>query len=210
MSNSISLSKKANKKQAIMDAAFTLFVHDGFSNVKVIDIADKAGIGKGTFYEYFKSKNDIFLEFLEYMKEEFRNLGKYIDELPTFKAKLMQLITFEFDFLKKYGPHAAEIKQSTISIKMQTSSKLMDSISELLFIEYNNIANIVKFGIETGDVKDCDISTAVYYIATTIASFTFISTLQSPCSFYKHIETDYIRRYTTDEIYELVMNGLHS
>ena len=84
----------------------------GYAKVKVIDIAEQAGIGKGTVYEYFKSKDDILMELVStYVKTEFLKLGERVSALPTFRDRLLTLIKFEFDFLKRYGPHAPEIKQ---------------------------------------------------------------------------------------------------
>lgn len=44
----------------ILDAALGLFVDKGFSATKIEDIAEGAGVSKGTVYLYFKSKEDIF------------------------------------------------------------------------------------------------------------------------------------------------------
>ncbi|MDR0562032.1 MAG: TetR/AcrR family transcriptional regulator, partial [Spirochaetaceae bacterium] len=43
----------------ILDAAETLFSEKGYENATVNDILDKVGIGKGTFYHYFKSKEEV-------------------------------------------------------------------------------------------------------------------------------------------------------
>ncbi|AWB44136.1 TetR family transcriptional regulator [Paenibacillus sp. CAA11] len=49
-----------DKHQAILDAAYTLFGSQGFYETKISQIADKAGIAKGTVYLYFKSKEQLF------------------------------------------------------------------------------------------------------------------------------------------------------
>lgn len=53
--------KKA-KKLDIVHAALKEFARKGVANTKMADIARAAGIGKGTIYEYFKDKNEIFVE----------------------------------------------------------------------------------------------------------------------------------------------------
>lgn len=50
---------KLKKRTSLMDAAFTLFTEEGFQNTTISQIANKAGIGKGTFYFYFEDKYDI-------------------------------------------------------------------------------------------------------------------------------------------------------
>jgi len=51
--------KKA-KKAEILKAAMGVFAQNGVAKTKIADIAKAAGIGKGTIYEYFRSKEDIF------------------------------------------------------------------------------------------------------------------------------------------------------
>lgn len=51
--------KKQGKEHALLDAAFELFTAKGISKTSINDISDKAGVGKGTFYLYFKDKYDI-------------------------------------------------------------------------------------------------------------------------------------------------------
>jgi AcrR family transcriptional regulator len=51
--------KKQLKKKALLDTAFKLFTNKGIHKTSISDIADNAGVAKGTFYLYFKDKYDI-------------------------------------------------------------------------------------------------------------------------------------------------------
>lgn len=53
---------KEQKKIEIISAAMKVFAQNGVAKSKMIDIAREAKIGKGTIYEYFRSKDEIFLE----------------------------------------------------------------------------------------------------------------------------------------------------
>ena len=48
------------REKNILEAARQVFGDHGFYQTKIQDIADEAGIGKGTVYEYFESKQDLF------------------------------------------------------------------------------------------------------------------------------------------------------
>lgn len=52
------------KNELILEAAFEVFSNKGFHGAKVEEIADRAGVGKGTIYEYFKNKVHLFQEML--------------------------------------------------------------------------------------------------------------------------------------------------
>ncbi len=57
--------KKKETRQAIMQAAITLFSEKGFEKTSIEELARAAGIGKGTIYGYFQTKSDILHAFCE-------------------------------------------------------------------------------------------------------------------------------------------------
>jgi len=57
--------KKKETRQAIMQAAVTLFSEKGFEKTSIEELAKAAGIGKGTIYGYFQTKSDILHAFCE-------------------------------------------------------------------------------------------------------------------------------------------------
>lgn len=50
---------KKEKKTRILEASIRVFAKKGLSKTKMEDIAEAASIGKGTIYEYFRSKDEI-------------------------------------------------------------------------------------------------------------------------------------------------------
>ncbi|MCW8887549.1 MAG: TetR/AcrR family transcriptional regulator [Gammaproteobacteria bacterium] len=52
--------RKESRPGEIIEAAFDLFTEKGFSATKMDEIAHRAGISKGSLYNYFKSKEAIF------------------------------------------------------------------------------------------------------------------------------------------------------
>lgn len=50
---------KLQKKNALLQSSFDLFVSNGFGKTTISDIVKKAGLAKGTFYLYFKDKYDL-------------------------------------------------------------------------------------------------------------------------------------------------------
>ena len=51
--------KKKQKKDTLFSAAFELFTSQGLNKTTISEIAEKAGVAKGTFYLYFKDKYDL-------------------------------------------------------------------------------------------------------------------------------------------------------
>ena len=51
--------KKEKKRQALLDSAYELFTTIGYQDTTILQIAVKAGVAKGSFYNYFDDKEAI-------------------------------------------------------------------------------------------------------------------------------------------------------
>src|SRR5699024_9269197 len=58
------------RKRQVIIKAQQLFMEKGFAATSVQDILDKADISKGTFYNYFTSKNECLMAILDYGRDE--------------------------------------------------------------------------------------------------------------------------------------------
>ena len=55
----------AKKRDSILDAAMKLLQEKGYTKTTMSDVAREAGIGRGTVYWHFDSKDDLFFELME-------------------------------------------------------------------------------------------------------------------------------------------------
>jgi AcrR family transcriptional regulator len=53
------------RKEELLQAASAVISEKGYRNASISDIIERAGVARGTFYHYFDSKKDIFLELIE-------------------------------------------------------------------------------------------------------------------------------------------------
>lgn len=69
---------KKEKREQINRAAIRLFARKGFARTTISDIAEAAGTGKGTIYEYFETKDEIiqdsFKFFIKEMEFDFEHI----------------------------------------------------------------------------------------------------------------------------------------
>jgi len=56
--------KRAERRQAILDAALKEFTAEGFTAARLDDVARRAGIAKGTIYLYFRDKEALFQDLI--------------------------------------------------------------------------------------------------------------------------------------------------
>ena len=74
--------KKAERKQELLQIAYELFLSKGYESVSVDEIIAKAGIAKGTYYYYFKSKEETLEEVIDMMIAGEEAKAKAILEMP--------------------------------------------------------------------------------------------------------------------------------
>jgi AcrR family transcriptional regulator len=58
-------------KEHILNVSFSLFLQKNFKEVTMQEIVEKTGMSKGAFYHYFESKEQLFLEVVDYFVSAF-------------------------------------------------------------------------------------------------------------------------------------------
>jgi AcrR family transcriptional regulator len=65
----VAADERSDTCQKLIDAAVDLFLTVGYGNLRVLDITNHAGVGKGTFYLYFQSKRDLLLAYFRHIMD---------------------------------------------------------------------------------------------------------------------------------------------
>lgn len=89
------------KRAEILHAAMKVFAAQGIHNFRMIDIAVEAGVGKGTLYEYFPSKDDLIISCFHQFFEDYQAHAEQVQTRPDDPAdKIRQFIKLSFDFFR--------------------------------------------------------------------------------------------------------------
>jgi AcrR family transcriptional regulator len=94
------LSKKgARTRQRLLDAAEQVFADLGYHEASIVKITEAAGVGQGTFYLYFASKQAIFDELVRHLSRRIRHTMSEAAEAgeTRFDSELLGFRAF-FDF----------------------------------------------------------------------------------------------------------------
>ena len=99
---------KKKKAAAISDAALKAFREHGYNKTRMKDIAQMAGMGKGTLYEYFKDKADILrFAFDQYFSVFSEGILKAMKEKTKPSEKILSLIDFALQHAAEWENHCA-------------------------------------------------------------------------------------------------------
>jgi len=88
------IANRPARTSAILQAAAQVFAAQGYQAATIDEIAERAGIGKGTVYEYFRSKQDLFFAVFDDYIASMEAVAQETAEAPsaTAAARLQQSI----------------------------------------------------------------------------------------------------------------------
>ena len=145
-----------NKHELIINAAIKVFARDGLEKGKIADIAKEAGIGKGTVYEYFRSKKDIFKVIEQSMFSEIATEFKSIKSSPLSpKEKILHIMNWSLNMSMEMGDTMLIITELWAQASRghyhgTTSSQLVDFYEEYKI----EIEHILEEGIDAGEFRN--------------------------------------------------------
>ena len=97
-----------NTRDAILDATDRLLARFGYKKMTIDDLAHEVGIGKGSVYLHFSSKEEIALShidrIIERLKKNLANIAsKPIPSEERLKLMLVERVLFRFDSVQHYS-----------------------------------------------------------------------------------------------------------
>jgi|TARA_Y100000294_G_scaffold3180_1_gene3385 TetR/AcrR family fatty acid metabolism transcriptional regulator len=145
-----------NKRELIINAAIKVFARDGLEKGKIADIATEAGIGKGTVYEYFRRKEDIFQAIEHYVFTDFNLIFDQLNSSSlTPPQKLTTLMENALDMFMEMG----DVLLILMELWAQAGRGHVHGSAPSLFVEYYesyrmSVENILEDGIQSGVFRD--------------------------------------------------------
>ena len=128
-------------RKKLLDVGVSMFLDQGYHGTGIQEVVDKAGIPKGSFYNYFKSKEDFGSKTIIYFAEQFNEFLNVIAK-DSEKDAYSAINRFFNDFIDTYekknckdgcliGNFAAEISD-TSELNRVTMSKCMNEWRDIL------------------------------------------------------------------------------
>jgi TetR/AcrR family transcriptional regulator, fatty acid metabolism regulator protein len=133
------VSKKAIKRESIIQAATEVFGKKGFQAASIVEIAQRAGVAEGSIYQYFKNKEDLFFSIPIEKTKEFRTeLELHLEGISGAFNKIRKFVWYFLRFFKvnpEYGRILMlEMRVSKGFVKTDTYDFLKQSVGQVLEI----------------------------------------------------------------------------
>ena len=183
------------RPQQILDAALEIFGEQGLAAARLDDIANRAGIAKGTIYLYFPTKEELFKAVVR------REVVTRIEAAERFQRDHAELPSDQLlrRFLANYW-NSIQQKTSTamFRIVMSEIQKFPDLSEfygrEVIARAWSVVASMIQRGIDRGDFRPVD---ANLVTRVCVASFLMHAIWMSPDSpthpMLKHLKRDELR-----------------
>ena len=150
---------KPEKQKQIINAAIKEFVRNGFEKVSTNEIVKRANISKGSLFNYFNSKKDLYLYLIGYSSKAIVNLNEEIDLSETDLFKRIERVALQKFYVQQKYPQAFEFLAST---KQEESVEVKDIIKQRLNPIYNQAINKLYKDIDYSKFREgVDIEKAI-------------------------------------------------
>ncbi|MBW2499202.1 MAG: TetR/AcrR family transcriptional regulator [Deltaproteobacteria bacterium] len=150
--------KKAESRRRILESARDVFFRDGFMRANLDEIAEKAGVAKGTLYRYFESKADLYVAVLA------RNSESFSDQMEAAAAdgdsaveRLRSIARFYFQHWLDHPDHFqifwAIDNESVIG---ELPREVIEQVASVWEFSLEIVNRVLEEGVATGELVEHD------------------------------------------------------
>jgi AcrR family transcriptional regulator len=164
--------EQENRRHEIFHKVVNVFVKKGFQETSMREIAESAGIGKSTLYDYFRTKDDILLYFFEDQLNDLTEAAQRI-ALQNVSAdeRLRQVMKFHLEFLQANKSLFMKLSLEAQRLKLESQKE----IQKRRHTYQDLIRGLIEEGIREGAFRSIDPLLASRMLINTMAPVVFTS-----------------------------------
>lgn len=146
---------KENIKNKILETGAQIIHLNGFHNTGIQEILDASGVPKGSFYHYFKSKEDFGLQLIDFFTDYFVSLCKGILDCNSKSPlqKINEILSWFIFFFKTkeyaYGCPIGNLSQEMGDLSPSFQHKLKRAMDCMVDV----YAGLIQDAQKSGDVS---------------------------------------------------------
>ena len=165
MSDSLTSSRRRLKEarpQQLLDAALELFVEKGFAATRAEEVAQRAGVAKGTLYLYYPSKEELLKAVIrEHLSSR---IAAGAAEAEKHRGPVADLLREVFTrwWLEVFDSPTSGVFKLIITEVRNFPDIAEFYVAEVIKPGEDLIARIVQRGIDNGEFESLDVSSVVH------------------------------------------------
>lgn len=120
---------KATKKKQIINVSIQEFVKNGFDHASTNEIVKQAGISKGSLFNYFNSKKELYSYLIDHSVEVIENFYQEIDLTEADLFNRIEKIGYQKLSIQQESPHvfdflASVVQEESVDVKELITEKI--------------------------------------------------------------------------------------
>jgi len=150
--------KKAESRRRILEAAREVFFRDGFMGANLDEVAEKAGVAKGTLYRYFESKAELYVAVLAHNGAIFeRKIRATLDPALSPAEQVRRTARFYLDHYienRDYFQIFWAIENQPVIGELPAG--VVEEVARLWEQCVAIVAQVIEQGTRDGSFRECD------------------------------------------------------
>ncbi len=177
--------KRERRKEArpgeLLGAALDLFVEKGFAATRVEEVAQRAGVSKGTLFLYFPSKVELFKAVVRHHLSGL--FAQWNAEFDTFSGSTSDMVRY---CMQQWWERVGATQVSGITKLVITEAHHFPEVADFYrqeVIEPGNdlIRRILQRGVARGEFRELDVGYAIYSIIAPMIFIILWKHSMAPC-----------------------------
>lgn len=180
--------KRSETRERIFRAAMKLFAERGFFSTTVEDITEAADVGKGTFFNYFPSKEGVFAVLHEIQ------LGKVREVRAAARAGKLPLQDLMHQFMLRIveEPGRSQMLARSLLATVFSSEPVRDLVVETMSEARGILADVLRLGQERGEIRsDLNPQDMAWTFQQSVLGTVLLWSVHPPSSLHKRLETTF-------------------
>lgn len=160
----------AKRRHEIFHQVVNVFLKKGFQETSIREIAETAGLGKSTLYDYFKTKDDILLYYFEdQLNDLIEAAQKIASQNKPADKRLRQIVQMHMEFLQANKSLFMKLSMEAQRLKPDSQKQ----IQEKRHAYQDLIRSLINEGIHGGSFRKVDSLLAARILITSMAPVVF-------------------------------------
>ena len=148
------MQQERGKRERILEAAQSVFARKGYYLSKIEEIAELAGVGKGTVYEYFASKEELYKEMFKVILNRYTEYVM-VEVTPemTVKEWVRRLLEMHLRYMLENRQHMP----TDFGDLGGMDTEILGWMYDMRKKSVERLVPVFQKGIERGELKDIDL-----------------------------------------------------
>lgn len=174
--------RKAERPQQLLEAAYTQFTTRGLAATRTEDVAQLAGVSKGTLFRYYPSKDELFKAVVRtYLGQFIVESADLVDQHEGSAAELLQ------DLAKTWWSRVGQSQAAGIIKLIVAEAANFPDLAQFYMDEvvapcHALLGRAVQRGIDRGEFRPMDVSSVVMALVAPVQFLVLYQQCAAACS----------------------------